>query len=80
MEARTQTGIPVKLSVLADLLDVARLAHVDPPFDPSLVDLSGVRRVVESDADDDGEDIADASDIATPDASTDTTDGADPAT
>jgi hypothetical protein len=45
MEARTQTGIPVKLSVLADLLDVARLAHVDPPFDPSLVDLSGVRRV-----------------------------------
>jgi DNA gyrase subunit A len=42
--------------------------------------LSGVRRVVESDADDDGEDIADASDIATPDASTDTTDGADPAT
>lgn len=42
--------------------------------------LSGVRRVVESDADDDGEDIADASDSAAPDAPTDTTDGADSAT
>jgi len=42
--------------------------------------LSGVRRVVESDADDDGEDIADVSDIATPDASPNTTDGADSAT
>ncbi len=41
--------------------------------------LSGVRRVVESDADDDGEDIADASDIAAPDSPTDTTDGADSA-
>ncbi|MEY3672018.1 MAG: hypothetical protein RI904_1675, partial [Pseudomonadota bacterium] len=42
--------------------------------------LSGVRRVVESDADDDGEDIADASDSAAPDAPTDSTDGADSAT
>ena len=42
--------------------------------------LSGVRRVVESDADDDGEDIVDASDSAAPDAPTDTTDGADSAT
>ena len=45
MATRTHAGIPVKLSVCADLLDVARLARVDPPFDPSLVDLSGVRRV-----------------------------------
>jgi DNA gyrase subunit A len=42
--------------------------------------LSGVRRVVESDADDDGEDIADASDSAAPDAPTDSADGADSAT
>jgi len=42
--------------------------------------LSGVRRVVESDADDDGEDIVDAPDVAAPDAPTDTTDGADSAT
>ena len=42
--------------------------------------LSGVRRVVESDADDDGEDITDASDSVAPDSPTDTTDGADSAT
>ncbi len=42
--------------------------------------LSGVRRVVESDADDDGEDIADPSDSAAPDEPTDSTDGADSAT
>ncbi len=42
--------------------------------------LSGVRRVVESDADDDGEDITDASNSVVPDSPTDTTDGADSAT
>ncbi|MFM7011907.1 MAG: DNA gyrase subunit A [Betaproteobacteria bacterium] len=42
--------------------------------------LSGVRRVVESDADDDGEDITDASNSVAPDSPTDTTDGADSAT
>jgi DNA gyrase subunit A len=42
--------------------------------------LSGVRRVVESDADDDGEDIADVVDPAAPDGSAGPTDGADSAT
>jgi hypothetical protein len=38
-------GIPVKLSVLADLLDVATKSGVLPPFDTNAVDLSGVKRV-----------------------------------
>ena len=42
--------------------------------------LSGVRRVVESDADDDDEDIADVVDPAAPDGSAGPTDGADSAT
>jgi L-2-hydroxycarboxylate dehydrogenase (NAD+) len=41
---RTKGGVPVKLTVLADLLDVARACGVPPPFDESAVDLSGVRR------------------------------------
>jgi hypothetical protein len=42
--------------------------------------LSGVRRVVESDADDDGEEIADAVDPTAPDGLAGTADGADSAT
>jgi DNA gyrase subunit A len=42
--------------------------------------LSGVRRVVESDADDDGEDIADVVDPTAPDGLAGTADGADSAT
>ena len=41
--------------------------------------LSGVRRVVESDADDDGEEITDKADSSAPDESTGPTDGADSA-
>jgi DNA gyrase subunit A len=42
--------------------------------------LSGVRRVVESDADDDGEDIADVVDPTAPDGLAGAADGADSAT
>jgi DNA gyrase subunit A len=42
--------------------------------------LSGVRRVVESDADDDGEDIADVVDPAAPDGVAGPADGTDSAT
>jgi len=44
-DVRSAEGVPVKLSVLADLLDVARGAGVPPPFDEAAVDLGGIKRV-----------------------------------
>ena len=43
--ARRREGVPVKVSVLADLLEVATQSGVPPPFDPAGVDLSGGRAV-----------------------------------
>ena len=45
MDERDHAGVPVKPSVLADLLDVSRASGVPPPFDPALLDLTGVNRV-----------------------------------
>ena len=39
-------GIPVKLIVVADLMEVAEATRVPPPFDTAAVDLSRVRRVI----------------------------------
>ena len=44
-DARSRDGVPVKHSVLADLLDIARESGIAPPFDAGAVDLSGVKRV-----------------------------------
>ena len=46
VDERERLGIPVKYSVLADLLEVAKASGVAPPFDAAAVDLSGVTRVV----------------------------------
>jgi len=43
-EARERDGVPVKLAVLADLLDVARACALPPPFDEGAVELRGVKR------------------------------------
>jgi len=45
-ETRSQHGVPVKLSVLADLVDVARDCGIEPPFDVESVNLDAVKRVV----------------------------------
>ena len=44
-EERSQKGIPVKLSVLADLFDIAAATHITPPCNPADVDLADVKRV-----------------------------------
>ena len=46
MDIREREGVPVKFTVLADLLDVAHAVGVQPPFDEAAVDLRDVRRVV----------------------------------
>ena len=43
--ARGRDGVPVKLSVVAQLLEVSRDSGVAPPLDPSAVDLRGVKTV-----------------------------------
>ena len=45
-DTRSAHGIPVKLTVLADLLEIARRVGVSPPFDEAHVDLSRVKRVI----------------------------------
>ena len=45
-EERSKTGIPVKLAVCADMVDISKECGVPLPFDESKVDFSGVKRVV----------------------------------
>ena len=45
MDRRTKDGIPVKISVLGDLLDVANDLDMEPPFDVSAFDLSTVKKL-----------------------------------
>lgn len=46
MDERRRDGVPVKYTVLADLLEVAKASGVPPPFEEGSVDLGGVKRVV----------------------------------
>ena len=45
-DLREREGVPVKYTVLADLLEVAQRSGVPPPFDASSVDLRGIQRVI----------------------------------
>ncbi len=42
---RGRDGVPVKLSVVAQLLEVSLDSGVPPPLDPAAVDLRGVKTV-----------------------------------
>ena len=44
-DERSRVGVPVKYSVLADLLDISRASGIPPPFQEGSVDLSDVKRV-----------------------------------
>ena len=46
MKKREKNGIPVKLAVCADLVDIANECNIPLPFDLSEINLSGVKRVV----------------------------------
>ena len=45
-DRRSREGVPVKYTVLADLLDISIRVGVPPPFDEAQVDLSSVKRVI----------------------------------
>ena len=45
-DRRSREGVPVKYTVLADLLEISGRVGVPPPFDEAQVDLSNVTRVI----------------------------------